>query len=190
MADRKRRRATFDIRFPVQKGLKLEPVVNTLRHWNTHYKAMHEWEDGRVEVKFDKRVKGYDDGRKLLDFSCPYCDQRLYYSPDSVHRVKGHIRCGFCRKAFGVHPKGQVFVVKRVDTKVATATLLKDKVMKWAQVGTHYLDATILPPRVGDEGVEIELEYWEYDDPAKFDKGLIEFVRQLDESGFEYRRLA
>lgn len=189
MAKPSKQRATFYVSYPVKTSVVNHPVVKTLRYWNTHYKAMHEWEDGRVEVKFDRRVKGYNDPScEMLDFGCPYCSQRLYYRPESVHAVKGNITCAHCRKQFGVHPSGQVFMVRPVHHKVAEVTLLKDKVMKWAQSSTHYLDATILPPRKGDDAVAIELEYYQYDDPSKFDKGLVEFLELLEESGFEYRR--
>ena len=189
MAKPKRQRATFFVRFPNEITEKLAPVVNTLRHWNTHYKSMHEWEDGRVVVKYDRRVKDYHNS-DMLDFSCPYCSKRLYYTPESVHGVKGHIRCAHCKKHFGVHPSGQVFTAETVKNKVQTSAFNKDKVMKWAQTSTHYLDAHIFPPRVGDEGVEIELDYWQYDDTKRVDPGLTEFVSLLDDSGYEYRRLA
>ena len=187
----KKQRATFSIRFPIEKGVKVQPVVNTLRHWNTHYKSMHEWEDGRVEVINDRRVKGYDDPKcEMLDFSCPYCRQRLYYRPVAVHEVKGNIRCTHCKKPFGVHPNGQVFVVRSVERKVKTSKLLKDKVMKWAAASTTYLDAYVFQPGKGDDSVEVEVEYWEYEDHSKFDKNLSDFVSMLDDSGFEYRRVS
>jgi hypothetical protein len=187
---RKRQRATFHVRFPVQKAVVDRPVVNTLRWWNSHYKSMHEWEDGRVEVKFDRRVKGYDDGRELLDFACPYCDRRLYYSPNAVHGVKGNVVCAFCRKKFGINPNGQIYVVQPVSTKVATTTNLKEKVLKWAAADVDHLDTYVHASASGDNGVDIDLDYYEYDDPAIQDKGMLELVRLLDQSGFDYRRLS
>jgi hypothetical protein len=171
----KRQRASFHILFPRLQQHKDVPVVKELRWWNTHYKHMHEWNNGRVEVLFDRNVKGFDKNHSgFLEHECPYCHKKCKFHRDAITKVKGTIVCPFCKEQYGVHPNGQVFVVRTVQTKVASIAIQKKEVMGWINQAITYLDAEVDVPRKGDDGVDRDFE---------------EFVDLLESSGFEYRRL-
>ncbi len=186
------KKATYEIFFPRVKSINERAIVNELKWWNTHYKAHHELNGGRIEVIFVPTVKGFND-EEWLKLKCPYCIKPLHYKTEAIDGVKGNIRCMFCKGKFGVHPSGQVFVVRDVGLKQEQVSLGKTEVLNWLKQHTRDVDAYVQPTSPNDRSVTVEITFSGDEDNRKDRSNslyeLRDFADEMDRSKFEYRRL-